>query len=386
MGDQLYQIFQDGYHRAASGSPIGAPGLPPASSYNGTTYPPSLTPINDYSAGNSHGFIQGSNGWSPYPGNDLGFPAMVSRGGFGNPLPQSLQHSTSHQQQPQPLQQQPQQLYHSSEFYGGSLDLNFPTYPALPPVGNPDSLMPDAFSSAQGLDYNPASVYPNAWPKQELQNGYPPRSVLEQEDIKTVGLAEIEASQNFYPSSSDGLTDPISPSASHPASPMSPPSVGASDSKRKHGGAAGKASASNGAGNSGRGKRKKPDDVADPVMRVQKERDRRVSNNSRERMRIRDINDALTELGRVCMSLRPMGKANAEKPQTKLGVLNMAVDIIMQLEKKVRDRNLNPSTVALHHRTSVGASSSMPTASTSNGSPFQAPFPPAHDMPPQMQR
>jgi hypothetical protein len=103
-------------------------------------------------------------------------------------------------------------------------------------------------------------------------------------------------------------------------------------------------------------------------------------------MRIRDINDALTELGRVCMSLRPMGKANAEKPQTKLGVLNMAVDIIMQLEKKVRDRNLNPSTVALHHRTSVGASSSMPTASTSNGSPFQAPFPPAHDMPPQMQR
>jgi hypothetical protein len=66
MGDQLYQIFQDGYHRAASGSPIGAPGLPPAPSFNGATFPPSLTPINDYSTGNSHGFVQGNNGWSPY--------------------------------------------------------------------------------------------------------------------------------------------------------------------------------------------------------------------------------------------------------------------------------------------------------------------------------
>ena len=79
MGDQLYQIFQDGYHRAASGSPLGASGLPPTQAYNGSGYPPALTPINEFAAP-GHGFIQ-ANGWSPYPGSDLDFPAMASRGG-----------------------------------------------------------------------------------------------------------------------------------------------------------------------------------------------------------------------------------------------------------------------------------------------------------------
>ena len=45
-----------------------------------------------------------------------------------------------------------------------------------------------------------------------------------------------------------------------------------------------------------------------------KEKERRVSNNTRERIRIRDINEALTELGRVVMTLRPKA---ADKPQTK---------------------------------------------------------------------
>lgn len=61
-------------------------------------------------------------------------------------------------------------------------------------------------------------------------------------------------------------------------------------------------------------------------------------------MRIRDINDALNELGRVCMMLKPN---KGDKPQTKLGVLNMAVDVINSLESQVRDRNLNPSAVCL---------------------------------------
>ena len=377
MGDQqIYQIFQEGYHRAASGSPLGPAVLPPTHTYNGSGYPPALTPINDFNTP-SHNFIQG-NGWPPYPGSELDFPAsMINRNGYTN------QHQQQGQQQQQPGPSQ-QQLY--QEFYGnGPLEAtlsNFASYPSVPGVPTPDLMMqPDPFGAVPGacLDYNPPSVYPggaNPWPKQELQNGYQPRSVLEQEDVKGIFIPTQETS-HFFPSNSEGLSDPVSPSDSQPASPRSPMSVGASsvtDTKRKSG-AGGKAAA--GAG-TGRGKRKKTDDVvADPHVRLVKERDRRVSNNSRERMRIRDINDALTELGRVCMSLRPMGKANAEKPQTKLGVLNMAVDVIMQLEKKVRDRNLNPSTVALHHRTATAAGSNPATATTSGSmNPFQSPPPP----------
>jgi len=398
MGDQLYQIFQDGYHRAASGSPIGAPGLPPTTSYNGSGYPSSLPPVNEFASGSApHGFIQG-NGWNPYPGSDLDFPPMIGRGGFNG------------QQQPQPPQQQQQQLYHSGEFYGGPLELtpslsNFNSYPSVPPVGTPDLMMPDPFNpatvGAQCLDYNPAQVYPGAaaWPKQEIQHSYQPRSVLEQEDVKGVFTTaqQPESANNYYgnPASSEGMMNPVSPSPSNPMSPRSPASslsMGASltdssfgDTSKRKSGAAGKAAANGGA--SGRGKRKKgPDDLPDPQIRMIKEKDRRVSNNSRERMRIRDINDALTELGRVCMTLKPLGKANAEKPQTKLGVLNMAVDVIMQLEKKVRDRNLNPSTVALHHRSATAGSNplSVPSSSSSGPSSFQSPFPPSREGPPQM--
>lgn len=82
---------------------------------------------------------------------------------------------------------------------------------------------------------------------------------------------------------------------------------------------------------------------------------RRFSNNARERMRIRDINDALNELGRVCMMLKPNKN---DKPQTKLGVLNMAVDVINNLESQVRERNLNPNTVCLQRSPSNVASPS----------------------------
>ena len=88
---------------------------------------------------------------------------------------------------------------------------------------------------------------------------------------------------------------------------------------------------------------------------------RRFSNNARERMRIRDINDALNELGRVCMMLKPNKN---DKPQTKLGVLNMAVDVINNLEAQVRERNLNPNTAVCLQRASPNSiaspSSSLP--------------------------
>ena len=89
------------------------------------------------------------------------------------------------------------------------------------------------------------------------------------------------------------------------------------------------------------------EDNIDPELRAQKEKDRRFSNNTRERMRIRDINDALAELGRICQSLNPKKEDPNSKPVTKLGVLNMAVDVITNLEQKVKERNLNPSALCL---------------------------------------
>ena len=92
-----------------------------------------------------------------------------------------------------------------------------------------------------------------------------------------------------------------------------------------------------------------------------KDKERRSSNNTRERIRIRDINDALTELGRVCMSLKPealkldKNEGSNDKPQTKLGVLNMAVEVITALERQVRERNLNTSAaLAIRNNTNGG--------------------------------
>ncbi|XP_053693072.1 protein daughterless isoform X2 [Sabethes cyaneus] len=87
------------------------------------------------------------------------------------------------------------------------------------------------------------------------------------------------------------------------------------------------------------------DDDIDPVTKDRKEKERRQANNARERIRIRDINEALKELGRMCMS-----HLKSDKPQTKLGILNMAVEVIMTLEQQVRERNLNPKAACLKRR------------------------------------
>lgn len=81
------------------------------------------------------------------------------------------------------------------------------------------------------------------------------------------------------------------------------------------------------------------------MTKDRKEKERRQANNARERIRIRDINEALKELGRMCMS-----HLKSDKPQTKLGILNMAVEVIMTLEQQVRERNLNPKAACLKRR------------------------------------
>ena len=57
----------------------------------------------------------------------------------------------------------------------------------------------------------------------------------------------------------------------------------------------------------------------------------RLANNARERLRVRDINEAFKELGRMCQM-----HTKSDKPQTKLTILQQAVQVIMGMELELR--------------------------------------------------
>lgn len=67
---------------------------------------------------------------------------------------------------------------------------------------------------------------------------------------------------------------------------------------------------------------------------MERERERRVANNARERLRVRDINEAFKELGRMCQL-----HLSHDKPQTKLLILHQAVNVILNLEQQVRGQS-----------------------------------------------
>ncbi|XP_026061220.1 transcription factor E2-alpha-like isoform X2 [Carassius auratus] len=77
----------------------------------------------------------------------------------------------------------------------------------------------------------------------------------------------------------------------------------------------------------------------------QRERERRMANNARERVRVRDINEAFRELGRMVQL-----HLKSDKAQTKLLILQQAVQVILGLERQVRERNLNPKAACLKRR------------------------------------
>ena len=83
---------------------------------------------------------------------------------------------------------------------------------------------------------------------------------------------------------------------------------------------------------SGGFRKEAPDDPnEDPMVKQERERERRHANNSRERIRVRDINESFKELGRMCSM-----HLHTDKAQTKLTILHQAVAIISQLESQVR--------------------------------------------------
>jgi len=87
------------------------------------------------------------------------------------------------------------------------------------------------------------------------------------------------------------------------------------------------------------------DGSVDGDEKSRKDHDRRWINNQRERVRIRDTSEALKELGRICSS-----HLKSDKPMTKLGIMENAVEVIMTLEQQVRERNLNPKVACLKRR------------------------------------
>merc|ERR1711974_403748 len=71
----------------------------------------------------------------------------------------------------------------------------------------------------------------------------------------------------------------------------------------------------------------------------------------------------LKELGRICST-----HLKSDKPMTKLGIMNNAVDVIMTLEQQVRERNLNPKVACLKRR-EEGSSGESWTPPPGSGAP-----------------
>lgn len=87
------------------------------------------------------------------------------------------------------------------------------------------------------------------------------------------------------------------------------------------------------------------DEDESPETKAERERVRRQANNARERIRVRDINDAFKELGQM-VALH----SGTSQPLTKLMILQHAVNVITSLEHQVRERNLNPKAACLKRR------------------------------------
>ncbi|KAK7476871.1 hypothetical protein BaRGS_00031874 [Batillaria attramentaria] len=104
-------------------------------------------------------------------------------------------------------------------------------------------------------------------------------------------------------------------------------------------------SSSSGPSASKRARSGEDDPDESPETKAERERLRRQANNARERVRVRDINEAFKELGQMVTM-----HTTSSQPLTKLMVLQQAVNVITALESQVRERNLNPKAACLKRR------------------------------------
>ena len=359
----LYQVFQQSFERVAQPNP-------------GTRGPVPEPPKMEAYQGASTGIMQPEyqqqqtlqQPWPSYPGGDIDYGS--------NPYGSNAFYQGSEQFYDPMNNPAANQFNLSNNYNVHHPHMAPPSYPVegLPaqndhmawntqvPTTNPQLSVPSS-TTTSNYPASPSTV--SRIKSENINSGLVDDAIDVMENISktpATPMYQHPSSSSPQPTITSSATSSPAPLASGSNIPTTPvpnlsssaePQVGPGR-KRKNaktaGGSVGAVSSSRG------GKRKKSEEVnVDPEIRALKDKERRFSNNTRERMRIRDINDALTELGRICMNLKPKGQN--DKPQTKLGVLNMAVDIITNLEQKVRERNLNPSVLALHSGSVQEASS-----------------------------
>uniref|UniRef100_A0A914H1Z8 BHLH domain-containing protein n=1 Tax=Globodera rostochiensis TaxID=31243 RepID=A0A914H1Z8_GLORO len=110
------------------------------------------------------------------------------------------------------------------------------------------------------------------------------------------------------------------------------------------------------------------DSSDDDKSTEEKEQDRRNANNTRERIRVRDINAAFKELARLCSQHMPNVD---ERGLTKLNTLLKAVELIPLLEKKVEEKNsMNGRKETVRHRLNGPPTCPLPATAQLQSHPF----------------
>lgn len=191
------------------------------------------------------------------------------------------------------------------------------SYPTAPPHPHPAALDPHMHSSlSDERARSGLSSAATAGPEQTLASEQPDGSAVKVEtDTKNDDVRSVDSDK-----SRDSTTS-STPALSKPPK-STPPKISGLDEYSTS-----------------------SDEDDSPETKAERERVRRQANNARERVRVRDINEAFKELGRMCSI-----HMSADKPQTKLTVLQHAVSIITGLEQQVRERNLNPKAACLKRR------------------------------------